>query len=142
MQNTWSIFEALRISALNTKKRRALAQNIEINQKSDSRENLSPFFQCARPKIRHQYAILTPSSQVPPALLIFKRQSAGYKSWPFAEVLYLYMKKRTVKTARGTCQDGVLMPQDGEDEMREDIKQSKIKQPIMDPFNENRNACW
>ena len=52
------------------------------------------------------------------------------------------MKKRKVKTARGTCQDGVLMPQDGEDEMREDIKQSKIKQPIMDPFNENRNACW
>ena len=48
-------------------------QRIEINQKSNSRENLSPLFQCACPKIRHQYAILTPSLQVPLALLIFKR---------------------------------------------------------------------
>ena len=46
---------------------------IEINQKSNSRENLAPFFQCTCPKMRHQYAILTPSLQVPPALLIFKR---------------------------------------------------------------------
>ena len=39
---------------------------IEINQKSDSRENLSPFLQCACPEIHHRYAILTPSWQVPP----------------------------------------------------------------------------
>ena len=46
---------------------------IEINQKSDSREILSPFLQCTCPKISHQYAILTPSWLVPPVLLTLKR---------------------------------------------------------------------
>ena len=39
------------------KRKSRLYHRIEINQKSDSRKNLSPF----PPKIRHQYAILTPS---------------------------------------------------------------------------------
>ena len=51
----------------------------EINQKSDSRENLSPFRQCACPKIRHQYTILMPSWQVPLALQDLKATFAGYE---------------------------------------------------------------
>ena len=52
---------------------RPLGTEYRDNQKSNSCENLSPFLQCACPKIRHQCAILTPSWQVPPALLTFKR---------------------------------------------------------------------
>ena len=69
---------------------------IEFNQKSDSRENLSPFLQYACPKyaintpsIRHFDAILTPSWLVPPALLTFKATFACYEGWRFANVLYL-----------------------------------------------------
>ena len=47
------------------------AQHYTLNQKSDSREN--PFSSMRMSKIRHQYAILTPSWLVPPALLTFKR---------------------------------------------------------------------
>ena len=56
-------------------------------------------------------AILTPSWQVPPALLTFKRHLPVTK----ADVLLTFCtfsyirKKPTVKTAGGTCQDGVLI---------------------------------
>ena len=58
-------------------------------------------------KIRHQYAILTPSWQVPPALLTFKRHLPVTKAddlLTFCTYKVLYTKKAGI---------------DGDDEMRE-----------------------
>ena len=66
-----------------------LHHRIEINQKFDSRGNLAPFRQCTCPKIRHQYAILTPSWQVSPALLTLKRHLPVTK----ADVLLTFCTK-------------------------------------------------
>ena len=60
-------------------------------------------------KIRHQYAILTPSWLVPPALLTFKRHSPVTKAdvvLTFCTYKVLYTKKAGGKTCRGnrgTC---------------------------------------
>ena len=81
---------------------------IEMNQKSNSCENLSPFFQCACPKIRHQYAILTPywrhPGKSPPALLTFKRHLPVTKPdvlLMFYTYKVLYTKKSGGKNCRG-----------------------------------------
>ena len=66
---------------------------------------LVPFFFNARVrKYANQYAILTPSQYVPPALLTFNRHLPVTK----ADVLYFCTKKPAVKTAGGTYPiDGV-----------------------------------
>ena len=60
------------------------------------------------PSTRHFDAILTPSWQVP-RHVCHLATFAGYESQRFADVLYLYTEKPAVKTAGGTCQNGVLM---------------------------------
>ena len=77
---------------------------IEINQKSDSRENLSPFLQCACPEIHHRYAILTPSWQVPPPALNF--WLSRLRKLTFCTKI---RKSWWWKLPGGTCQDGILM---------------------------------
>ena len=79
-----------------------LDHRIEINQKSKLSRKLVPLLFNAHV---HQYAILTPSWQVPPALLTFKRHLPVTK----ANVFVLMYEKAGVETAGGTCQDGVLM---------------------------------
>ena len=63
---------------------------IEINLKSKLSRKLVPLLFNAH---AHQYAILTPSCQVPPALLTFKRHLPVTK----ADVLYLCTKKPASK---------------------------------------------
>ena len=58
-------------------------------------------------KIRHQYAILTPSWQVSPALLTFRWHLPVTKAdvlLTFCTYKVLYAKKPAVKTPGGTCQ--------------------------------------
>ena len=78
-----------------------LSHRIEINQKSDSRENLSPFLNARvqnTPSIRHFDAILTPSWLVPPALLTFKRHLPVTK----ADVLLTYFTYEVVYTKKAS----------------------------------------
>ena len=57
------------------------------------------------PSIRHFDAIQASS----PGTFDLKATISSYESWCFADVLYQNTKKPAVKTAGGTCQDGVLM---------------------------------
>ena len=73
---------------------------IEINQKSDSRENLS----MRMSKIRQFDAILAPSWLVPPALLTFKQHLPVTKAdvmLTFCTYKVLYTKKAGGKNCRG-----------------------------------------
>ena len=78
------------------------SHRIEMNQKTNSRENLSPFFQCACPKIHHIDAILASSPR---------------QFWPLSDICrfrkltfctYVWKSRRS-KLPGGTCQDGVNM---------------------------------
>ena len=83
--------------------------------RSPTRENLSPFFNAHvqnTPSIRHFDAILTPSWQVPHALLTFKRHLPVTKAdilLMFCTYKVLYTKKAGGKNCRETFQDGILM---------------------------------
>ena len=73
---------------------------------------LVPCFSMRMSEIRHFDAILTPSWQVPPALLTFKRHLPVTK----ADVLYLCTKKAGGKNCRENLPGWRI---DGDDEMRE-----------------------
>ena len=77
--------------------KRHYGHRIETNQKSNSRQNLSPFFFNAHV---WKYTINTPfwrhPDKFPPALLTFKRHLPVTK----ADVLYLYTKKAGGKNCR------------------------------------------
>ena len=63
-------------------------------------------------KIRHQYSILTPSWQVSPALLTFRRHLPVTKAdvlLTFCTYKVLYAKKPGGKNYRGNLPGGVLM---------------------------------
>ena len=83
--------------------------------KSDSRENLSHFFYAHvqnTPSIRHFDAILTPSWQVSPALLTFRRHFPATKAdvlLTFCTYKVLYAKKTGSRNYRGNLPGGVLM---------------------------------
>ena len=86
-----------------------------LNQKSDSRENLSHFFYGHvqnTPSIRHFDAIQPPSWQVSPALLPFRRHLPATKAdvlLTFCTYKVLYAKKNGGKNYRGNLPGGVLM---------------------------------
>ena len=94
-----------------------LSHRIEINQKPNSCENLSPFFQCTCPK----YAINMPFWRHIDTILASSRCTfdlAGYDicrlrrltfCWRFVLIRSYIRKKLAVRTAGGTCQDGILM---------------------------------
>ena len=94
-----------------------LSHRIEINQKSNSCENLSPFFQCTCPK----YAINMPFWRHIDTILASSPCTfdlAGYDicrlrrltfCWRFVLIRSYIRKKLAVRTAGGTCQDGILM---------------------------------
>ena len=90
------------------------AQN-KINQKSDSCENLSLFFNehvQNTPSIRHFDAILTPSWQVSTALLTFRRHLPVTKAnvlLTFSTYKVLYAKKSGGKNYQRCLPGGVLM---------------------------------
>ena len=85
---------------------------MEINQKSNSREDLSPFFRCACSKyainIRHFDAILTPSWPVWTLSDICRLRRLTF-CWCFVLIRSYIRKVSAVRTAGGTSQDGVLM---------------------------------
>ena len=90
------------------------SHRIEINQKSNSRENVfRPLFFNAHVR---KHAILTPSWQVPPALLTFKRHLPVTKADVFADVSYLYTKKPRYTDLYTNLLGWRI---DGDDEMRE-----------------------
>ena len=88
-----------------------ISQN-KLNQKSDSRENLSPFFQCACPKYAINTPFLTCHLASFPALLTFRRHLPVTKAdvlLTFCTYQVLYAKKVGGKNCRGNLLGGVLM---------------------------------